>query len=404
MNFTTITQCRLCGCDDIERVLDFGSVPLANAYPKTQDERENIYPLSVAKCANCGHVQLEQTVAPEILFKDYLFASSDSPSLVRHLEGLGREILQRFGPDRILEIGCNDGPLLKRFLALRAHNVYGVEPAKHLAEKARESGAEIFNDYFSVSLAEQIREEHGPMRVICATNTFAHIDDIERLVTGIEYLLHRSGVFIFENAYLLDTVKNLYFDQVYHEHLQYYGIRPLIGFFRKFGLEIFDVEHLPTQGGSVRVYVKKIESTARPVSVIVTNYISVEERAFLYSGSTFDWFSQRIDDLASRFIDHIAVLKKQGATISCYGCPAKFTLLSHRFGMTKENIEYVVDDSPVKQGRFTPGLKIPIVSNAHFQANPTDYCVTTAWNMADAIIRQNPQYRGKWINPFQCAG
>lgn len=403
MNFTTIWKCRLCGCDDIEQVLDFGAVPLANAYPKTQDENENTYPMSVAKCANCGHVQLEQTVAPEILFKDYLFASSDSPSLVSHLEGLARKIVQRFGPDRILEIGCNDGPLLKKLEALRSNYVYGVEPAKHLAEKARESGAEIFNDFFSPSLAQRIRDEHGAMHVICATNTFAHIADLEGLVSGIALLLERNGVFIFENAYLLDTVKNLYFDQVYHEHLQYYGIRPLIGFFAKFGLEIFDVEHLTTQGGSVRVYVKKIESTTRTICMAVTKCVAQEEAEFLYSPGTYYRFRARLEEIASRFIDQVAVLKKQGATISCYGCPAKFTLLSHRFGLTKESIEYVVDDSPLKQGRFTPGKKIPIVSNAHFQGHPTDYCVTTAWNMADAIIRQNPQYRGKWIHPFKCA-
>lgn len=403
MNCKIIHNCRLCDHPDLMRVLDFGATALANAYPTKPDAQEDLYLLSVAKCQSCGHVQLEQTVTPEVLFRDYLYSSSDSPALVAHFHEFANSVSSRLvlnDSSRLLEIGCNDGGLLREFARCGVTNLYGVDPAVNLAGRARSTGAAIWNEFLTVDLARQIRDRCGPMHTICATNVFAHIADIVGLVNAITELLSDHGVFVFENAYLADTIQGLYFDQIYHEHLQYFGVKPLVRFFTRFGLEIFDVERTPSQGGSIRVFVKRTSSRVRPVSSAVHWWLEEEHKAELYEDETYKRFECSLQAFIVKFDAMMKELGVGGATFSCYGCPAKFTLLSKLLGLHRGNVKYVVDDSPIKQGRFSPGQKIPIVDNTHFRLNPTDYCIVTAWNMIDAIIARNPCFRGEWVNPY----
>jgi hypothetical protein len=241
---------------------------------------------------------------------------------------------------------------------------------------------------------------HGRMSVICANNVFAHVADVADLAQGVANLLTEDGVFIFENAYLLDTIKGLYFDQVYHEHLQYYGIQPLQKFLARFGLEIFDIEHVSTQGGSFRIYAKRKTSTKWTIQPSVEQWVDAERAFNLYENRTYKEFDEKIKGLAFTVKTFVTETLAAHKTISCYGCPAKFALFSKVFGLSQQHVKYVVDDSPLKFGCFSPGKKIPIVNGQYMQENPTDVCIVAVWNMADAVIARNPHYKGQWVIPM----
>lgn len=402
-SYKIIKHCRLCNSGNLETVLDFGPVPLANSYPAHQFQEEDYLPLTWMKCKDCGHVQLRETVKPEILFSQYSYASSDSPSLLRHFHEFACTVTSRISLteyDSILEIGCNDGILLKEFVKLGFINLYGVEPATNIAERAMGIGAIILNAFFNAVTAKRLKDTHGKMSVICANNVFAHVADVEGMAQGVVDLLTNDGVFIFENAYLLDTMKGLYFDQVYHEHLQYYGIIPLQKFLARFGMEIFDIQHVDTQGGSFRIFAKKQQSTKWAVQPAVEQWVDSERAYSLYETHVYKDFEKHIVTLAEQVKSFVAEHRKEGKTISCYGCPAKFALFSKVFGLTSYDVQYVVEDSPLKQGRFSPGKKIPIVDRAHFLEHPTDICLVAVWNMAEPIIARNTEFKGKWIIPM----
>jgi len=403
MNF--IKECRLCKSHSIDIMMSFKDVALANSYPESNQEKEDLFPLTVVKCNTCDHVQLKETIDPRKLFSNYSYASSDSPSLIKHFKEFAATVTKKLNLQQdklcnILEIGSNDGILLKEFLNLGYKNLFGVEPAINIAQKSTHIGAEIINDFFDLDTAKHISKKYSKMNIICANNVFAHVSALDSMVDGIYNLLNDDGIFIFENAYLLDTIKGLYFDQIYHEHLQYYGIKPLIKYFAKYELEIFDIERVPTQGGSFRIYVKKKLNNIYKINDSVKEFVYQEEKFELYENKTFDSFKEKIGNLSNQVNEFIKTANKEGKTISCYGCPAKFSLFSKQFNLNSENIKYVVDDSPIKQGKFSPGKKIPIVNRNYFYENETDYCIISAWNMANSIIESNKNYSGKFIIPM----
>ena len=402
-NYQNITQCRLCKSERIKTVIDFGLTSLANSYPSDNQELENQYPLTVVKCDECDHIQLKETVDPKILFSNYSYASSDSPSLIKHFSEYASTVCLKLGLGEfssVLEIGSNDGILLKEFLRLGLINLYGVEPASNIAERSKGFGVKIINTFFNEETAKDIREKNGKMNVICANNVFAHVAEIDSMTKGVLELLTNDGVFVFENAYLLDTIKGLYFDQVYHEHLQYYGIKPLIKYLNKYGLEIFSIQRVSTQGGSFRIFTKRQGNKSIPIESSVYEFVSSEESFGLYDDQTYVEFDKKIKDLSDTIQGILKETIGNNKTICCYGCPAKFTLFSKVFKLDNSIIKYVVEDSPLKQGRYSPGLKIPIVSKKFFQENPTDFCIVSAWNMAESIIKNNKDYKGKFIIPM----
>jgi SAM-dependent methyltransferase len=405
--YKNIHCCRLCKSEDINSVIEFGDVPLANAYPTSATEIEQTFPLTVVKCRYCGHVQLKETIDPKVLFSNYLYASSDSPSLITHFRNYAKDVLTQLNGwgdfYQILEIGSNDGILLKEFAKLGVVQLFGVEPATNIAEKSRQAPelklATIYNDFFDHDFAKRVKTDKGTMDLICANNVFAHVAELDSVMAGVVELLHDDGVFVFENAYLLDTIKGLYFDQVYHEHLQYYGIKPLIKYLGNNGLEIFDIKRVNTQGGSFRIFTQK-KTGQRIIQQSVLDFVQAENDFHLYKDATYEDFVAKIEALRKDLSHVITTAQASGRTISCYGCPAKFALFSKFFGLDSSTIKYVVDDSPLKQGRFSPGKKIPIVGREHFLQNPTDFCIVSVWNMADAVISRNPEYKGIWVKPM----
>lgn len=399
-DFIEINTCRLCKNTSIEKLYDFGEVPLPNAYLSNQNELEKTFPLTLIKCNFCHHVQLNTIVNPKLLFSDYLYSSSYSGGLVKHFKNFAKEIsekLQLKKDDLIIDIGANDGITLKEFQKLGFTNLLGIEPASNITEKLKD--ITIINDFFDDNLSNKIKEKYGTAKLIICCNCYAHLADIDGVTKGIKNLMDKDSIFIFENAYLLETIKNLYFDQIYLEHLDYHSVTPLVNYFYKNEMELFDISENNIQGGTIRGFVRLNKNTG--LSENIQKYVNKEFECGLFNLRTYSIFFEKLQiiriNLRNILIDKINRKK----TISCYGCPAKFVLFSKFFNLDNNIIKYVVDESPLKIGKFSPGQKIPIVSKQHFIDNPTDVCIISAWNFENEIKENNKQYKGLWLNPFR---
>jgi len=388
---SALKSCRVCQRDHIDVILDFGEMPLANAYPRTPIEPEKRYPLKVALCADCGCVQLVHTVDPKLLFEDYLYTSSTSGTLATHFWNYAQDTIDELAlmprRDFIVGIGGNDGPL-ERAYQLLGFEVLNVEPAKNIAALSKANGVPTINAWFNEETAATIVKEDGQASLITCNNCFAHIPDVHAVLRAVKILLAPNGTFIFENAYWLDTVLGNHFDQIYHEHCFYWTVTALNRLLAEHNLRISRLQFNQSQGGSMRVFASR------------NGCCDEETRAFLKEGifglselSTYAAWRRSIKewrDAARAFLVPLT-------SIACYGVPAKFTMLSTQLGFTPTRISYAVEDSPIKVGRFTPGSRIPIVDRARFIADPPAHCIITAANYADHIIKSNPQYKGKWI-------
>lgn len=402
-NFKVATECRLCKSKDLDQVLDFGEIALANEYLNKEDinKPEPVYPLTVDKCSSCGNVQLRETVNPDILFKNYLYSSSQSKGLVDHFKKFSQDIVEFLDlkkGDFALEIGSNDGITLKSLKAEKL-KILGVEPAENLAKIANDKGLETINKYFNLHESNEIKTKYGLPKLIFSSNTYAHLSEHESVTSGVKNLMDNDTVFVFENSWLFPTIREILFDQFYHDHLLYLGVVPLVNYFNRFGMEIFKVEETSIQGGSIRCYVKLTESP-RKIDKSVEQFINKELDYGLYSLKAYQNFHVRLQSLRDGFRDILVNLINEKKTISCFGCPAKFALFCKVFNLDNKIVKYVVDDSKFKQNLFAPHSKIPIVARQHFIDNPTDVCILSAWNFAASIKENNKQYKGSWISPM----
>ncbi len=392
---TTITGCRICRSARIKLILNFGQFPLANRYLTREQlsEAEPSIPLELVLCLNCGCVQLAVTVDPKVLFEEYFYTSSTSGTLANHFQQYAQDVADKLPiqpeTDLIVEIGGNDGPLALAFqnLGFRSLN---IEASKNIAELSRKNGVETINDWFTEEAAESIVGKYGHASIITCNNCFAHIPDIHEVVRAIRILVAPAGWFICENARWLSAVQGNHFDQIYHEHCFYWTVKALERLFKGHGMTVADVELNQSQGGSMRVFVRHAQSRTPDK---ITGLIHGEEDAGLFRVSTYTKWSRRIEawkKLCLKFLGELG-------SLSCYGVPAKFTMLSQQLSFSAHKIQYAVEDSPIKIGRYTPGSHIPIVSRNFFVEHPTEYCIITASNYADLIVKSNPQYKGKWI-------
>lgn len=397
--------CRICRDTRIRKVLSFGPTPLANAFLRKEEVHrpEQYFPLDVNLCKTCGLVQLAHVVDPRLLFKEYVYVSSTSPVFVAHFEAFAKRVFNRFGLSKkslVIDIGSNDGILLKPFKKLGTR-VLGVEPDRTIAQLARKGGVETVSEFFSPTVAKKIVKKNGNAAVVTATNVFAHINDINAVVRGVKTLLSENGVFIIEAPYLVDFIEKNLFDTVYHEHLSYFSVSALNFFFEQVGMKVVDVERVETHGGSIRVFVQK-GATATPASPSVRRLIALERRQKLYDEKTYRAYEQRILHNRAKLLTLLSGLKRQGKRLAGYGAPAKGNTLLNFFSIGTELLDYIVDDSPHKQGRHTPGKRIPVVSRERLVSDPPDYLLIIAWNFASAIMENNEAFRkqgGKFIIP-----
>jgi len=399
-----MTTCHICQNKKLHKFLSLGPIPLANSFlpPDQLGVTEPYYPLDVCFCSNCGLVQLAQIIAPEILFKDYAYLTGTSEPMKAHFAKLAESAIQRFSlteGDLVLDIGSNDGTLLENFQR-RGMRVLGIEPATNVAKLASLRGVETWDDFFDESLARRICSDKGQPRAILATNVLAHVADLEGFLRGVNHLLADDGVFGIEVPYLVDMLNRVEFDTIYHEHLRYFAVRPLIALFSKFGMSIVAVERVSVHGGSLRVYGQKFIPSL-PSSV--TELLSLETEAKIDSLETYQKFAEDVRRLKEDLVSLLKALKKQGAKIAGYGAPAKGNILLNYCKIGTDILDYVTDTTPFKQGRYTPGMHIPVFPENHFHEFPPDYALLLAWNYADKILQKEEGYRqagGKFIVPI----
>ncbi len=396
-------KCRICEKGDLISVLDLGYQPPANAFLKKEDfSQEKKYPLNVYFCRSCHLLQLLDVVSPEVLFRDYVYVSSTSPVFIAHFESFAGCISERFKTRDalVVDIGSNDGILLRHFKNLGA-KILGIDPATNIAVKATQEGIETLPHFFSPELAENIVKERGRARIITANNVFAHIDDVKSLIKGVKILLEDEGVFIIEVPYLVDFLEKKLFDTVYHEHLSYFAISTLQAFFLSCGMEIFDVQKVSSHGGSIRVFVKK-DGSNHKVEKSVREFLDHETELNLNSIDTYLDFSKEVNRNKSLLVDLLKNLKAENKKIAGYGAPAKGNTLLNYAGIDFNVLDYIIDDSPYKQGLYTPGTHIPVVGSEMLRKDKPDFLFILAWNFADSIIKKCADFKaegGKFIIP-----
>ena len=400
------TTCRLCSSADMQNVFSLAPTPLANAFvPRELVGRpQRLYPLDIFLCRGCGHVQLLDVIDPVGLYEHYLYVSGTSPVFVRHFQDYARYVIDRFAPPAnglVVDIGSNDGTLL-RFFAESGFKVLGVDPAREISEKTRASGIPVAVEFFTPALADRIRTEHGAASVVTANNVIAHIDDLSSVMEGVQHLLSPEGVFLFEVSYLADVVEKTLFDTIYHEHIDYHSVKPLIGFFSRCGLELIEAVRVDTHGGSLRGVVQK-RGGPRAVGKSVAQAIAAEEKMCLDKPDTYRAFAAHIEALRDELVGLLRRLKTEGKRIAGFGAPAKLTTLMYHLGFEPGMLEYIVDDSPLKQGHFTPGMHVPVVSAKQLYEQRPDYVVILAWNFAQPIMAKHAAFResgGHFIVPL----
>jgi len=398
-------DCIVCAGPDVESFLDLGSTALANKFPSAEDliRPEPRFPLCVGFCHGCGHVQLVERVPPEAMFTDYLYVSSASDTLRGHFDDLAGTLTARHGladGGLVVDIGCNDASLLCCFRD-RGARTLGVDPAENLAEFSRDTGIERYRGFFGADTAGEIADRWGRAALVTATNTFPHIPDLSGFVAGLDAVLAPGGAFVLEAHYLVDLLDQLAFDTVYHEHVSYWALGPMMRLFEDHGMEVVRAERLPIHHGQLRATVMR--RGEGEVDRSVDEVLAAERQLGIDCVDTWRAFAGRVGRLKAEVMDCLNGLKADGGRLAGYGAPAKGSTLLEFFGVGPDLLDFIADRSPLKQGRYTPGSHIPIVAPERLLEEPSlDHVLLLAWNFEEEILAQQAEFRrrgGRFILP-----
>ncbi|WP_312518681.1 class I SAM-dependent methyltransferase [Anaerospora sp.] len=396
-------QCRFCKTHLTDTVVDLGMSPLSNSYvsPEQLNNKEAFYPLHAYVCPKCFLVQLEDFESPDTIFNDYAYFSSYSDTWLAHARQYTEKIRERFAiTDKklVVEIASNDGYLLQNFTE-KCIPVLGIEPAANVAQTALEKGIPTEIDFFGRNLAQKLVDDGVKADLLLGNNVLAHVPDINDFVAGMKILLQKDGVITMEFPHLLKLMEERQFDTIYHEHFSYLSFETVEKIFGVHGLIMFDVEELPTHGGSLRVYACHSEFHGHVVTDRVASMKEKEVRFGLKEIDTYRAFAEKVKSLKLELLASLIKLKLQGKTIVGYGAPAKGNTLLNYCGIRTDFLEYTVDRSPHKQGKFLPGTYIPIFHPDEIRKTQPDYVLILPWNLKDEIMEQL-EYIRKWGGKF----
>lgn len=393
-------KCRHCGTPLELVFVDLGSAPPSNAYlsEAALSAPETWYPLRVLVCGKCWLVQTEDHAGREELFAhDYAYFSSTSASWLAHSRKYVEDMVERFGLDTesmVVEVAANDGYLLQ-YVKERNVPCYGVEPTASTAAAAREKGIEIEENFFGVELAERLSAAGRQADLTAANNVLAHVPDINDFVSGFARLLKPQGVSTFEFPHLLNLVEQNQFDTIYHEHYSYLSLTTVARIFEANGLSVFDVEELPTHGGSLRVFAQRADTGKRERTARLAKVLEAETRAGVETAAFYEGFQARAEKVKDDLVTFLIDAKRKGLKVGAYGAAAKGNTLLNFAGIRPDLIPYVVDRAAAKQGKFMPGSRIPIVNEAHMEADRPDLIIILPWNIRSEVMAQLSHIRDK---------
>ena len=397
-----LTHCRACDSADLYCYLPLGNHPAANAFVRAanQGTPDSLYPLNTIACLACGLIQVADPLPPDF-YVDYVYVPSASATMLVHFRALAK----RFKTDLVtgagqvvMDIGCNDGLLLAACID-EGLEVLGIDPSTNITDLARAKGVAVVNEYFTAESAARIREKHGPAQVIVTTNTLNHIDNLHGFMEGVAHLLAPDGTFVIEAPQALTCITLNEFDTVYHEHLSVFSAASVAALGQAVGLQITDLEELPIHGGSMRFYLRH---DGQPTAAVAA-FRQREVEAGLFSRQTYDDHVARVAILRADLMRLLADLKAAGKSIAGYGAPAKGNTLLNYYGIGPEVLDFIADRNALKQGRLTPGSRIPVVAPERIAQDRPDYLLMLAWNFRDEILDQQQGYLaagGKFIVPI----
>jgi 2-polyprenyl-3-methyl-5-hydroxy-6-metoxy-1,4-benzoquinol methylase len=400
-------NCRFCQNKLTHQFVDLGFSPPSNSFLKLEqlNQPETFYPLRIMVCEKCYLVQIDEFASHEDIFNsDYVYFSSFSKSWLEHAQKYTEIMIERFKFDdksQVIEIASNDGYLLQYFKK-KGISVLGIEPTSNTAAAAKEKGIDTIIDFFGVRLATILSEQGTKADLLLGNNVLAHVPDIRDFVGGLKILLNSNGIITFEFPHLMQMIDKNQFDTIYHEHFSYLSLTTVRQIFNEFGLDIFDVEELPTHGGSLRIFGKHIENISIPTSDSVMAMLEVENQFGLTKTKTYQNYQEASEKVKNDFLLFLLNAKNHGKKVVAYGAAAKGVTLLNFCGVRKDLIHFVVDASPHKQSKFLPGIHIPVVNEDEIRKNKPDYVVILPWNLKDEISTQL-NYVRSWDAKFVVA-
>ena len=387
-------ECRSCGNMDLKRVVSLGYHPLANNLLNKKNEKCELYPLELNYCPVCHNCQLSVAVDPRKMFSNYLYTSSTSKSFKNHFISAAKKYIKEFKLNKkslIIDIGSNDGVALKPFKDFGYKNILGIEPATNLSKLANKNNIKTFNGYLEKKNLKKIKKNAN---LILASNVFAHSDKLKEMAECMIKLLSKNGVIVIEIQYLLNTLKDLTFDNIYHEHYNYWSLTSLYNFFKNFEVKIFKAEKINTHGGSLRIYISKNKKIK--IDKSIDAILKEETKYGLKKFKTYKNFAKKILKIKENVVKNIYKLKTKNNTIVGYGAPAKATTALNFFGISDE-IDFIIEDNKLKHNKFIPGANIPIFSKNRLKNNKSTILVL-AWNFFKEIKKNNRQFKNQFVN------
>jgi len=397
-------KCQICGTATIPGV-DLGNQPIGDLVlsPSQLNQPETFYPLKLQHCPECGLTQLSYIVNPKIVYKNFPFVSGTTQTATRHLQSLPKQLVKMLNLDGnsfAVDIGSNDGTLLKGYIPSGV-KFLGVDPSGDPVRIANEQGIETLHAFFNEETAEYVKANYGAAEAITACGVFGHIADLESTMRGVKILLAKRGVFATDSQYWLDTMQRLHYDNMFHQHLRYYSMKPLIYLHRQYGMDVFDVERSEVYGGSIRVFA--CNAGEYSISDRVKSLVALEEKEKLYDAATNESFTAQVEERRRKLFNEVYRLASKGKKIIGIGAPAKASTICNYARLGSDLIEYVTEVNPLRIGKYLPGVRIPIVDEEFMfeDSRPADAGILFAWNYYDEIVPKLRQrgFKGEILLP-----